>query len=188
MTDLQDTRGGHEHPHSPAIIWGGVGGDGVIIGEGPLTQTLDTLRRGKVFRMAWVGGGGGLTCVRGVSRRVCVGGGGGSWHALLAGRGGGAPLPGPLLTSIVMKSLTLMNSSLFLRTKHWLFTSHSACTTRHVFMQRGDSKCNLGYQDFYNIHTFNWLSHHWETLKSSSVGTPAPLCACSRTPKAAMIE
>ena len=148
MTDLQDTRGGHEHPHSPAIIWGGVGGDGVIIGEGPLTQTLDTLRRGKVFRMAWGGGGGGLTCVRGVSVCVC-GGGGTSLHALLAGRAGGAPLLGPLLTSIVMKSL--MNSSLFLRTKLWLFTAHSACTTRHMFMQRGDSKCNLGYQDFYKI-------------------------------------
>ena len=86
MTDLQDTRGGHEHPHSPAIIWGGVGGDGVIIGEGPLTQTLDTLRRGKVFRMAWVGGGGGLTCVRGVS--VCVCGGGGHIFACTSGREG----------------------------------------------------------------------------------------------------
>ena len=111
-------------------------------------QTLDTLRRGKVFRMAWGGGGGGLTCVRGVSVCVC-GGGGTSLHALLAGRAGGAPLLGPLLTSIVMKSL--MNSSLFLRTKLWLFTAHSACTTRHMFMQRGDSKCNLGYQDFYKI-------------------------------------
>ena len=80
---------------------------------------------------------------------VCVGGGGTSLHALLAGRAGGAPLLGPLLTSIVMKSL--MNSSLFLRTKLWLFTAHSACTTRHMFMQRGDSKCNLGYQDFYKI-------------------------------------
>ena len=49
-------------------------------------QTLDTLRRGKVFRMAWGGGGGGLTCVRGVS--VCVCGGGGHIFACTSGREG----------------------------------------------------------------------------------------------------
>ena len=87
----------------------GWGCDGV--GECPLAQTLDTLRCGEVFRMAW-----------GVSWCVVV--------CKVFWEGGGAPPPLPLLTRMVMKSS--MNASLFLRMKLWLAKAHAACTTRHM--------------------------------------------------------